>query len=92
VGYVGWFGPRGLASMILGIVVVNHSELAGQPIIASVIIATVALSVLLHGATAWRGSNAYADWYERAAARGEIHESKEVSSPTPSRRMRHLDA
>jgi NhaP-type Na+/H+ or K+/H+ antiporter len=91
VAYVGWFGPRGLASIILAIVTVNESDLLGQSTIVSAVIATVGLSVLLHGATAWWGSNAYADWYERESGRQEMLESKAVSPPTPSRRMRHVD-
>jgi NhaP-type Na+/H+ or K+/H+ antiporter len=64
VAYLGWFGPRGLASLILVLIVIRDADLAGTATITQVTIATVALSVLAHGVTAWRGSNAYADWFE----------------------------
>ncbi len=60
-GFLGWFGPRGLASIILVLIVLEEGEVPGTPLIADLMIATVALSVVLHGATAWWGSNRYAD-------------------------------
>jgi NhaP-type Na+/H+ or K+/H+ antiporter len=62
--YMGWFGPRGLATLILTIEVVDTSGLAHASTIASTALFTVALSVFAHGATAWWGSNAYADGIE----------------------------
>jgi NhaP-type Na+/H+ or K+/H+ antiporter len=59
--YMGWFGPRGLATLILTIEVVDRSELPGAATIGHTALLTVAASVVLHGATAWWGSNAYAD-------------------------------
>jgi len=61
VAFLGWFGPRGLASIILGFVVVQEQpELAGlQPIVATVTV-TVLLSVLAHGLTAAPLTRAYA--------------------------------
>ncbi|MEM8620211.1 MAG: cation:proton antiporter [Actinomycetota bacterium] len=59
--YLGWFGPRGLATIILTIAIVGESDLRGASMIADTALMAVALSVVLHGATAWRGSNAYAD-------------------------------
>ena len=51
--YVGWFGPRGLASIIFALYVVEE---AGQAPFATTVflvaIATVAASVVLHGASA----------------------------------------
>ena len=66
VGYVGWFGPRGLASIIFAGLVVEN-ELPGATPIVHVVMLTVGLSILLHGVTAWWGAERYADWYERAA-------------------------
>lgn len=64
--YLGWFGPRGLASIILVLVVATEAEVPGTGVITVVAAATVGLSVLLHGATAWWGSNRYADWSNRS--------------------------
>ena len=50
--FVGWFGPRGLASIVFGIIAVDALPSAeGKPLI-SLVMLTVLLSVLLHGVTA----------------------------------------
>jgi NhaP-type Na+/H+ or K+/H+ antiporter len=52
VVFIGWFGPRGLASIVFGTIAVGALPAAdGQPIIALITL-TVLLSVLLHGVTA----------------------------------------
>jgi sodium/hydrogen antiporter len=52
VVFVGWFGPRGLASIVFGIIAVDALPAAeGQAVIALIAL-TVILSVLLHGVTA----------------------------------------
>ncbi|MDJ0790545.1 MAG: cation:proton antiporter [Acidimicrobiia bacterium] len=64
--YVGWFGPRGLASLVFMGTVVVESDTEFAALIINVAAATVALSVLLHGVSAWPASNRYAQWYERS--------------------------
>ena len=50
--FIGWFGPRGRASIVFGIIAIDALPAAeGQPIIALITL-TVLLSVLLHGVTA----------------------------------------
>jgi len=61
--YLGWFGPRGLASIIFAGIVIEDAILPGSDTIVDVVMITVALSVLVHGATSWYGSESYADWY-----------------------------
>jgi sodium/hydrogen antiporter len=59
--FVGWFGPRGLASIVLGLIVVAEAPLlAGRHEIGQVVALTVLLSVLLHGVTAAPLSAVYA--------------------------------
>ncbi len=82
--YLGWFGPRGLATIILTIAVVGESELAGAAIIADTALIAVAMSVVLHGATAWWGSNAYAD---AEAHRAEMHDDDMPEVRIPRRMM-----
>jgi NhaP-type Na+/H+ or K+/H+ antiporter len=51
--FMGWFGPRGLASLVLGLIVVAEAPaLAGRSLMEQVVALTVILSVLLHGVTA----------------------------------------
>ncbi|HSK91564.1 MAG TPA: cation:proton antiporter [Euzebyales bacterium] len=71
VGFVGWFGPRGLASIVFVLVLVEQSDLAERPLMLAVMTATVALSVYAHGLTARTGANRYADWYAAHAPDAE---------------------
>jgi sodium/hydrogen antiporter len=76
--FAGWFGPRGLASIVLGLIVVEEAPLlAGRDEIELVVALTVLLSVLLHGVTAAPLSTAYARRVEGMAVdvpekRGDI--------------------
>jgi Sodium/hydrogen exchanger family len=63
VGFLGWFGPRGLASIVFVLVLVEQTQLPERPLMLTVVTWTVALSVFAHGLTAWAGANRYADWY-----------------------------
>ena len=80
--FAGWFGPRGLASIVLGLVVVEGAPLLpGRPEIEAVVTLTVLLSVLLHGLTAAPLSAAYARRIEGMAA--DVPEKREaVVMPT----------
>ena len=65
VGFVGWFGPRGLASIVFAVIVVEESNLAHETLIVQAIYVTVGLSVLAHGLTAAPLANRYARWFEQ---------------------------
>jgi NhaP-type Na+/H+ or K+/H+ antiporter len=52
VAFLGWFAPRGLASGILALVVIEEPALAGIEQIFFVMTVTVLLSVLAHGVSA----------------------------------------
>lgn len=71
VAYLGWFGPRGLASLVFLVTIVSDTGLPNTDLITVIVTATVGLSVFIHGATAWPGSRRYADWYARMADDGE---------------------
>ncbi len=75
--YLGWFGPRGLASIIFTGVLVEEAGFEQTQLIVGVIIVTVAFSILLHGVTAPWGANKYADWYRVAAEPSGEGESAE---------------
>ena len=65
--FIGWFGPRGLASIVFGLLLfeeIESVEGAGEQLFA-VIAVTVTASIVLHGATAAPGAAAYARWAER---------------------------
>jgi len=75
--YIGWFGPRGLASLVFMGTVVVESDLDFSVAIVTVGATTVALSVLLHGITAWPGSERYASWYKRSISESDAEEMPE---------------
>ena len=49
--FVGWFGPRGLASIVFAVIVVN-ANLSNDGIIAMAVVTTVILSIIFHGLSA----------------------------------------
>ena len=65
LGFLGWFGPRGLASIVFAVIVVEESNLPHVHLIVIAIYLTVGLSVLAHGLTAAPLAERYARWYER---------------------------
>lgn len=50
--FVGWFGPRGLASILFALLVVEASGVENGDLIVSVVLITVLASVFAHGVTA----------------------------------------
>ena len=64
VGFTGWFGPRGLASIVFAVLVLEGSELERIETLTATAIVTVALSVFAHGITAVPLTVAYARWYD----------------------------
>ena len=65
LGFLGWFGPRGLASIVFAVIVIDESDLPHETLIVQAIYITVGLSVLAHGLTAAPLADRYARWYER---------------------------
>ena len=87
--FAGWFGPRGLASIVFGLLVAE-SALPNDSTILEAVFATVALSVVLHGVTAVWGADRYGRWYERASADGtELVEGRDIGGPEVRRRFAH---
>ncbi|MCH0563003.1 MULTISPECIES: cation:proton antiporter [unclassified Streptomyces] len=85
VAYIGWFGPRGLASVVLGLLVVEE-QVHGAGLLGRVVAATVGLSVVLHGVSAVALADRYGRWHERAAASGrKLREAMPVQEPAPRR-------
>lgn len=64
--FLGWFGPRGLASIVFAIIVIN-AEVPGGELLALVVICTVFLSLIAHGISA----NPLAKWLGRKESGNE---------------------
>jgi len=96
--FMGWFGPRGLASLVLGLIVVAEAPvLAGRGMMEQVVALTVLLSVLLHGVTAAPLSAAYAHRVEKMVPDASENKGAVVapprrgSTPTDGPRQAHED-
>lgn len=64
IAYIGWFGPRGLASLVFGLLVLEE-HLPGGTLLSEVIAVTVGLSIILHGASAPILGDRYGTWFTR---------------------------
>ncbi|MGE3801782.1 MAG: cation:proton antiporter [Candidatus Kapaibacterium sp.] len=58
--FMGWFGPRGIATIIFALLVLEESGLPEAETISGIAVLVVLLSILLHGVTAWPLSSLYA--------------------------------
>lgn len=63
--FAGWFGPRGLATIVFAVIVMN-ANLPGGDTIALTAVYTIVLSVVLHGISANPFVNALAERIERS--------------------------
>ena len=79
---LGWFGPRGLASIVFGVVVVETADLPHTGTMVDTITATVALSVVAHGVSAAPLVRRYVAWHDASRPAME-------SRPVPEQRWRH---
>jgi NhaP-type Na+/H+ or K+/H+ antiporter len=68
LGFIGWFGPRGLASIVFAVIVIEESALPHEHLIVDAIYVTVGLSVFAHGVSAAPLADRYARWHERRAS------------------------
>ncbi len=68
VAYVGWFGPRGLASIVFGLFILEEAELPMGDDLFLVVTWTVLASVFLHGLTSVWLSDRYANWFSHREA------------------------
>jgi len=72
VAFIGWFGPRGLASVVFALLAVEDLEVDDSLRTAvSTIALTVLLSVVLHGVTADLFATRYGTWVDRERPRVE---------------------
>jgi NhaP-type Na+/H+ or K+/H+ antiporter len=85
VAFLGWFGPRGLASIVFAVIAVKEAHLTGADTILLATYLTIGLSVVAHGITATPLAKRYARWYETHPR--HLRPAME-SVPTPHHRPR----
>jgi NhaP-type Na+/H+ or K+/H+ antiporter len=90
VGFLGWFGPRGLASVLFAILIVSQADLPNGHLIFSITMLTVLGSIVLHGITAAPLAAAYGKLADDpSTCPGEhvpvfAHPLRQTRSDTPS--------
>lgn len=80
--FLGWFGPRGIASILFALLIVEREDVDAGPLIMAATVVTVVLSALLHGVSAPGLARRYGAW---AARNGDAAETR----PVPEMRTRH---
>ena len=75
LGFVAWFGPRGLNSLLLALLVVQAELDDAVPLLATIGVVVLA-SALLHGATA----TPLSAWYARRAMQDTLPEERETTA------------
>ncbi|HJS49913.1 MAG TPA: cation:proton antiporter, partial [Gaiellaceae bacterium] len=71
VAFLGWFGPRGLASMVFALLLVEEGGLPNDDVILIVTFVAVGLSVFAHGVSAAPLTRRYSDWLGAHPAPGQ---------------------
>jgi NhaP-type Na+/H+ or K+/H+ antiporter len=87
VAFLGWSGPRGLASIVFGVLVADEAQLPHVKDVLEAIAITVAVSIVAHGLSAQPLTNRYVRWYRRRSGQPPLPME---SRPAPEHRVRRL--
>jgi sodium/hydrogen antiporter len=49
--FIGWFGPRGIGTLVLGLLMIERGELEQSAMITQAVVVTVTVSLVLHSLT-----------------------------------------
>jgi NhaP-type Na+/H+ or K+/H+ antiporter len=80
--FMGWFGPRGLASIVLGLVYLEHeTHQPGELTIRYAVMVTVLLSIFAHGFSALPGIKIYAAKLHGLKGRAPEFETQTAAEP-----------
>jgi NhaP-type Na+/H+ or K+/H+ antiporter len=82
VAFLGWSGPRGLASIVFALLLVEEGGLPNDDVILIVTFVTVGISVFAHGGSAAPLARRYADWIE-ARPRSDRAPLEDEDGPEP---------
>ena len=85
VAFIGWFGPRGLASIVFALIALENDIPDKQTLLTTVML-IILLSVFLHGLSSVPLVAAYSHWYTAHVAE---HPSASEAKPTIMSRLRH---
>jgi sodium/hydrogen antiporter len=85
IAFMGWFGPRGLASIVFALIALEEGIPDSQMLLTTVMM-TILLSVFLHGLSSVPLVAAYSRWYTAHVTK---HPSASEAKPTITSRLRH---
>jgi len=80
--FLGWFGPRGLASFLYAILIIEESDLNLSSEIVAQIVTVVVLSMVLHAVTAHPGAARYAASLDQESHEQEMTTTSEFPMRT----------
>ncbi len=93
MAFAGWFGPRGLATIVFMLTIVEEANLAGTERIVQVAAVTVLLSVVAHGVTAPWLTERYVRWFSVSGERLTLEAQDATDSiGSPRRGLWHRHA
>jgi NhaP-type Na+/H+ or K+/H+ antiporter len=88
IAFMGWFGPRGLASIVFALIALERG-VPDRLMLLSTVMMIILLSVFLHGLSSVPLVAAYSRWY---AAHAAEHPDTSEAKPTIMSRLRHPPA
>ncbi len=93
VAFIGWAGPRGLASIVYAVIIVDAGRITGAEEVFNVAAWTIAFSILLHGLSAAPLSRRYGSYVDTKlpAEAPECQEVTELPVRLPPRRRGNVN-
>jgi sodium/hydrogen antiporter len=85
VAFIGWFGPRGLASVVFGLIAVDSLAPADARVVIAAVTITVTLSVVAHGVSASPLARRYGTHAHSLGSRAPEHRT--TGTVPPARRL-----
>jgi sodium/hydrogen antiporter len=89
IAFLGWFGPRGLASIVFTVIVLDDGASTHASTITVAVVFTIVLSVYAHGLSAGPLTDWYAGWYR---AHPNDRRPRMESVPAPPQPWRRPEA
>jgi len=76
--FLGWFGPRGIASILFGLLILEKVNINAREEIYLIVISTVLMSIFLHGLSAGPWSKVYSTCLEKKKDKTTMVEFKDA--------------
>jgi NhaP-type Na+/H+ or K+/H+ antiporter len=91
LAFLGWFGPRGLASILFALLVLEEGRLESGPMLVAIATLTVLLSTFAHGISAYPFARAYGRHVMAEPERAEAEHRPALELPVRLRHSMHTE-